>query len=172
MTRVAGKRVRRDVVAFLAREIDERDLRAGGWAPEVGIARWYAAYAGGHRDQPYRVSGPSEVFYRHRGDHSEALYRLDDDGGWALDLPTGDWQPHDAPVRLFELGRLSPEEVDALYELDDWGAWYFDYRIGDWERAEAPRAAYYLAEVDLHEVDRTEAAKVATALGVPSVVPD
>ncbi len=112
------------------------------------------------------------MFYRHRGDHSEALYRLDDDGGWALDLPTGDWQPHDAPVRLFELGRLSPEEVDALYELDDWGAWYFDYRIGDWERAEAPRAAYYLAEVDLHEVDRTEAAKVATALGVPSVVPD
>jgi hypothetical protein len=160
------------VVAFLAREIDEGGLRSRGWAPEVGATLWYATYAGGHRDQPYRMSGPSGVFTRHRGDHPESLYRLDDDGGWVFDLPAGEWQPDDAPVRLYELGRLSPEEVDALYELDDWGAWYFDYRIGDWALADAPRASYYLAELDLHEVDRTEAAKVATALGVASAITD
>ena len=166
---MADERVRRAVIAFLAREIDEDALRASGWAPPVGT-RWYATYSGGHRDQPYKQSGPSGVFTRHRGDHPECLYRLDDRGGWALDTATGEWQPSDAPVRLWELEGLGAEEVEALYALDDWGGWYFDYRKGSWEPTASPQARYYLAELDLHEIDPTEAAKVAAALGLPSLL--
>lgn len=164
------QRARRAVVAFLARELDEGGLRASGWQPRVGATRWYATYTGGNPDRPYKMPGPGGAFTRHRGDHPERLYRLDDEGGWVLDPPAGAWCPHDAPVRLHELGRLSAEEVEALYRLDDWGGWYFDYREGRWERPPAPVVSYYLAELALHEVDRAEAARVAAALGAPSAV--
>ncbi len=166
----AGRtRTRQAVVAFLARELDEDALRASGWASTVTRPHWYATYRGGRRDNPYKMSGPSGRFTRYRGDHPDALYRLDGTGGWMLDPAAGAWRGDDAPVRLFELGELSQEEVKALFELDDWGSWYFDYQIGNWERTELPRASYYLAEVDLHEVDAREASRVARALGAPDI---
>lgn len=165
---IGEQRVRRAVVAFLARELDEAGLRASGWVPQVGAIRWYATYAGGNTNQPYKMPGPAGSFTRYRGDHAQALYRLDDGGGWAFDPSVGGWHPHDAPVRLHELGRLSAEEVEALYRLDDWGGWYFDYDVGRWERSAAPVLSYYLADLDLHEIDRTEATRVAAALGLPS----
>jgi hypothetical protein len=163
-------RTRQALVAFLARELDEEDLRASGWAPGVRRTHWYATYRGGRRDSPYRMSGPSGPFTRYRGDHPEALYRLDGSGGWMLDAATGTWRPDDAPVRLFELGELSQDEVEALFELDDWGSWYFDYEIGNWQRTDVPRFSHYLADLDLHEVDSTEARRVANALGAPDAV--
>jgi hypothetical protein len=163
-------RTRQALVAFLARELDEEGLRASGWAPSVAHTHWYATYRGGRRDNPYRMSGPSGQFIRYRGDHPDALYRLDDTGGWIFAPATATWRPDDAPVRLFELGELSQDEVEALFALDDWGSWYFDYQVGNWERTELPRASYYLAELDIHEVDLTEARRVATALGAPDAV--
>lgn len=163
-------RTRQAVVAFLARELDEEGLRASGWTPTVSRTHWYATYCGGRRNQPYRMPGPAGSFTRFRGDRPETLYRLDADGGWALDPSTGDWRPCDTPVRLYELGELSPAEVKALFELDDWGSWYFDYELGNWERAELPRVAHYLEDVDLHEIHASEAERIATALGVPDAV--
>jgi hypothetical protein len=124
-------RTRSAVVAFLARDLDERVLRASGWVPHVGQVRWFATYAGGRRDQPYKMRGPAGSFTRFRGDHPDELYRLDDDGGWVLDPSSGEWRAHDSPVRLALLEELSTEEIAALYELDDWGSWYFDYGGGE-----------------------------------------
>ncbi len=166
----ARSRTRQLVVAFLARELDERDLRASGWVPTAANARWFATYAGGRVNQPYKMPGPAGSFTRFRGDHPDALYRVDGDGGWVLDGVRGDWQPHDAPLRLALLEDLSLEEVEALYELDDWGSWYFDYEGGNWELAPAPRVSYYLADLVIHEVGEAEATKVAAALGAPSAV--
>lgn len=162
--------VRRAVVAFLAREIDEDELRAAGWAPAVAETRWFVSYAGGRLDSPYRMPGPSGPFTRFRGDRAAALYRLDGLGGWRLDPASGDWRSDDAPVRLHELAALGADEVEALYELDDWGGWYFDYAAGSWEPTESPQASYYLREVVLHEVDPREAARVAAELGHPRAV--
>ncbi len=158
------------MVAFLAREADEEALWASGWSPALEATRWYAAYAGGRRNEPYRMPGPGGAFTRYRGDHPERLYRLDHEGGWLLDPEAGRWQSHDGPVRLHVLEQLTPDEVDALYELDDWGGWYFDYGIGAWTRTQAPLVSYYLAELVLNEVDVVEAARVATALGCPAAV--
>lgn len=158
------------MVAFLAREADEDALRASGWSPTPEATRWYAAYAGGRRNEPYRMPGPAGGFTRYRGDHPERLYRLDDEGGWLLDAEAGRWEPHDGPLRLHVLEQLTPDEVEALYELDDWGGWYFDYRVGAWTRTDAPLRSYYLAELVLDEVDVVEAARVATALGCPTAV--
>ncbi|MDP9453138.1 MAG: hypothetical protein M3P97_07080 [Actinomycetota bacterium] len=160
----AATPVRRAVVAFLARELDEEGLRAAGWVPEAGVLRWFATYAGGRRNQPYRMPGPSGPFTRFRGDHAEALYRLDGDGGWVLGLGQGAWRRHDAPVRLALLEGLSPAEVDALYELDDWGSWYFDYEGGNWERAPAPLMSYYLGDLVIHEIAQVEAARAEATL--------
>lgn len=157
-------------MAFLARELDEEALRASGWVPAVTRTRWYATYGGGRRDQPYKMPGPSGPFTRFRGDRPVALYRLDATGGHTLDPITGDWRRHDGPVRLFELGELSEDEVEALFELDDWGSWYFDYDVGNWVRSPLPRASHYLADLDLHEIDPGEARRVATALGAPDAV--
>ncbi|MBW3579526.1 MAG: hypothetical protein KY447_01560 [Actinobacteria bacterium] len=168
---MARRRIRPALVAFLAREADEEALWASGWEPSVEAPRWYAAYTGGRRNEPYRMPGPSGWFTRYRGDHPERLYRLDHEGGWVLDGDAGRWERHDAPVRLHVLEQLTAEEVEALYELDDWGGWYFDYAVGCWTKAESPSVSYYLAEVVLHEVDPPEAARVATALGCPSAVP-
>ncbi len=162
--------VRGAVVAFLAREIDQDQLRATGWAPVVETTRWFASYAGGRLNSPYRMNGPAGPFTRFRGDRAAALYRLDGDGGWRLDAGSGEWQPDDAPVRLHELARLEADDLDALYELDDWGGWYFDYAVGSWERTESPSASYYLREVVLHEVEPREAARVAAELGHPGAV--
>lgn len=162
--------VRRSVIAFLAREIDLDQLRATGWAPAVGAPRWFANYAGGRLNSPYRMGGPSGPFTRFRGDRAAALYRLDGDGGWRLDPASGEWQPDDAPARLHELARLEADELDALYELDDWGGWYFDYAMGSWEPTDSPSASYYLREVVLHEVEPREAARVAAELGHPGAV--
>ena len=169
--RVARRRVRPAVVAFLAREVDEAALWASGWSPTLEATRWYAHYAGGRLNEPYRMPGPGGWFTRFRGDHPERLYRLDGEGGWVLDPDSGAWEPHDAPVRLHALETLTADEVEALYELDDWGGWYFDYQVGSWTRSEAPIVSYYLAEVVLHEIDANEAAKVADALGAPAAVP-
>lgn len=163
--------MRQEVVAFLARELDEASLRAAGWKPAPGPARWFATWSGGRLNQPYRMQGPSGAFTRHRGDAPDTLYRLDAEGGWVLDPATGKWLGSDAPVRLSELQSLTSAEVEALYELDDWGAWYFDYGVGSWQRADAPVKSYYLGEVELHEIDPDEAVRVATALGVPTAVP-
>ncbi|MDP8987607.1 MAG: hypothetical protein M3N11_04585 [Actinomycetota bacterium] len=162
--------VRRAVVAFLAREIDEDQLRAAGWAPAVRAPRWFARYVGGRVNSPYRMNGPAGPFTRFRGDRAAALYRLDRDGGWRLDPASGQWQSDDAPVRLHELARLGADDVEALYELDDWGGWYFDYGIGSWERRESPSASHYLGEVVLHEIEPREAARVAADLGHPAAV--
>ncbi|HSH23078.1 MAG TPA: hypothetical protein VK975_03355 [Acidimicrobiales bacterium] len=170
--RAARSRVHPLVVAFLAREADEAALWASGWAPSLEAPRWYAAYAGGRPNEPYRMPGPGGWFTRYRGDRPERLYRLDDEGGWVLDTGTGRWQPHDAPLRLHALQELTTEEVEALYELDDWGGWLFDYGVGCWVRSETPLVSYYLAEVVLNEVDVGEAAKVAAALGATGAVPD
>lgn len=167
---MAERPARRAVVAFLAREIDEDQLRAAGWAPAGGPTRWFATYADGRVDTPYQMKGPAGYFTRFRGDRPAALYRLDEAGGWRLDPASGGWAPDDAPVRLAELGSLGPDEVEALYELDDWGGWYFDYVVGSWEETEAPRASYYLGDLALHEVDANEAAKVAKALGHPGAI--
>lgn len=158
--------MRQAVVRFLARELDEEGLRETGWAPGTDRIRWYASYGGGRPDQPYRQNGPSGLFTRHRGDRPTALYRLDRAGGWVLDAASGDWRPHDAPIRLHELAELSRAEVEALFALDDWGSWYFDYRIGDWVRTDQPRPSYYLEDLEIHEIDEAEAGRVATALGV------
>ncbi|MBW3609981.1 MAG: hypothetical protein KY438_00400 [Actinobacteria bacterium] len=166
----ARSRTRQSVVAFLAREIDEEGLRASGWLPNVATTRWFATYAGGRRNQPYKMPGPAGSFTRFRGDHPEALYRLDGHGGWILDVVTGGWQPHDAPLRLALLEELTPEEVDALYELDDWGSWYFDYEEGNWARAPVPRVSHYLRDLVIHEVAESEASRVADALGTPGAV--
>ena len=163
-------RTRQAMVAFLARELDEEGLRAVGWGPTVAHTHGYATYRGGNRNQPYRMPGPAGPFTRYRGDHPEALYRLDHSGGWTLDPATGDWRPSDAPVRLYELGELSQPEVEALFELDDWGSWYFDYDGGNWERTDVPRISHYLADLELHEINETEARRVATALGAADVV--
>lgn len=158
--------IRDAIVGFLAREIDEEHLRSSGWVPIGGATRYFASYAGGRRDQPYKMPGPAGSFTRFRGDHPENLYRLDGEGGWALNAAAGKWEPHDAPVRLSLLEDLSGDEVDALYELDDWGSWYFDYEAGNWELAAAPRVSYYLADLAINEVGEAEARRAATALGV------
>lgn len=157
-------RTRQAVVAFLARELDEEGLWASGWVPRVPPVRWFATYTGGRPNQPYKMSGPSGSFTRFRGDHPDALYRLDQDGGWVLDATSAEWGPHDSPVRLALLEELSAEEVEALYALDDWGSWYFDYEGGNWERAPAPRVSYYLADLVIHEVAEAEAERVAAVL--------
>jgi hypothetical protein len=166
----ARSRVRRPVVAFLARELDEDGLRASGWKPVPTGVRWFATYIGGRRNQPYKMPGPSGSFTRFRGDHPDALYRLDGEGGWVLAADSGEWRPHDVPLRLALLEGLSPAEVEALYELDDWGSWYFDYEGGNWELAPAPRAVYYLGDLVIHEVAETEAARVEAALGASAAV--
>ncbi len=166
----ARSRTRQPVVAFLARELDEEGLRASGWVPTATSARWFATYGGGRLNQPYKMPGPAGSFTRFRGDHPEALYRVDSAGGWFLDAASGEWQPHDAPLRLALLEDLNPEEVEALYELDDWGSWYFDYEGGNWELAPAPSLSYYLADLVIHEVSESEATRVAAALGAPSAV--
>jgi hypothetical protein len=160
-------RTRQAVVAFLARELDEEGLWASGWVPRGAATRWFATYAGGRRDQPYKMPGPAGSFTRFRGDHPDALYRLDQDGGWVLDVTATGWRRHDSPVRLALLEELSAEEVEALYALDDWGSWYFDYEGGNWELAPAPRVSYYLADLIIHEVSESEADRVAAALGTP-----
>ncbi len=162
--------VRGAVVAFLAREIDQDQLRAAGWAPAVEAPRWFASYAGGRLNSPYRMNGPAGPFTRFRGDRAAALYRLDGDGGWRLDPASGEWQSDDDPARLHELARLGADDVDALYELDDWGGWYFDYAMGSWEPTESPSVSYYLRDVALHEVEPREAARVAAELGHPGTV--
>jgi hypothetical protein len=166
----ADDAVRRAVVAFLAREIDEDRLRAAGWVPAGGAARWFANYAGGRMNSRYSMPGPGGPFTRFRGDRAAALYRLDERGGWRLDPESGEWRSDDAPVRLHELSRLAPGEVEALYELDDWGGWYFDYTTGSWEPTDSPSASYYLREVVLHEIEPREAARVAAELGHPGAV--
>lgn len=170
--RSAKSRVRRTLVAFLAREVDEAALWDSGWSPALEVPRWYAAYAGGRPNEPYRMPGPGGWFTRYRGDRPQRLYRLDAEGGWVLDPSAGAWERHDAPVRLHALEELTAEEVDALYELDDWGGWYFDYAVGAWTQSAAPLVSYYLADVVLNEVDAQEAVRVAAALGAPGAVAD
>lgn len=162
-------RIRQAVVAFLARDLDEQALRASGWAPDVAQVRWFATYAGGRRDQPYKMSGPAGTFTRFRGDHPDELFRLDHDGGWVFDPAAGEWRAHDSPVRLALLEELSTDEVTMLYELDDWGSWYFDYDGGNWELASAPRVSYYLGDRMINEIRESEATRMAASLGAPGL---
>ncbi len=62
----ARSRVRRAVVAFLARELDEESLRADGWVPEIGEVRWFATYTGPPRFSGVRDLGATSCSRRRR----------------------------------------------------------------------------------------------------------